>query len=195
MVNVTDTPLADLASEGRLLSPVFKGPTTRPDRFGFRGEIALQFAKQLSDEARPPQVRFDQVMTIASSSDTTIPFLAGVALSLGHLELLCQVLKGKLATAGKYFFFANNLDITKRFRIDFDGVPFWVLPLDEATVYNELLDLFGIERGDLKKLDTAGKLDAIADAAADFNATFPAISYDEATKIMGPIKIPENRPV
>lgn len=70
-----------------------------------------------------------------------------------------------------------------------------MLPLDEATVYNELRDLFNIDRGDLKKLDTAGKLQIVADAAAEFSEKFPEISFEEGLKIMGPIKIPENRPV
>ena len=32
---------------GRLLSPVHKGPTHRPGRFGFRGEIALKFQRPI----------------------------------------------------------------------------------------------------------------------------------------------------
>lgn len=195
MTAITDTPLAGLEAEGRLLSPVFKGPTATAGRFGFRGEIALKFQRALENEKRPPEVKFDQVMTIANAGEATIPFLAGVAPSLEHIGLLCELLGDKLSASGKYFFFATNLDISKRYQIAYGGATFWVLPLDEATVYNELLELLGIERNDLKKLDTAGKLDAVADAAAGFSATFPQISFDEGLKIMGPIKIRENRPV
>ena len=194
MTTIAETPLASLDAEGRLLSPVFKGPT-KPGYFGFRGEIALKFAQQFSDEARPPEIRLDQVMIVAKAGEPTIPFLAGVALSLEHLRLLCEVLGEKLSPAGKYFFFAGNLDISKRFSIAYGGTRFWVLPLDEATVYNELRDLFNIDRGDLKKLDTAGKLQIVADAAADFTEKFPEISFEEGLNIMGPIKVPENRPV
>jgi hypothetical protein len=194
MTTITETPLASLDAEGRLLSPVFKGPT-KPGCFGFRGEIALKFAQQFSDEARPPEVRFDQVMIVAKAGEPTIPFLAGVALSLEHLKLLCEVLGDKLSPGGKYFFFAGNLDISKRYQIAYGGTTFWVLPLEEATVYNELRDLFNIDRGDLKKLDTGGKLQIVADAAAGFTERFPAISFEEGLKIMGPIRIPENRPV
>lgn len=195
MTTINETPLATLEAEGRLMSPVFKGPTAKAGHFGFRGAIALKFAQKMSDEARPPELKFDQVMTLVSADDPTIPFLAGVALSLEHLNLLCEVLGDKLSPNGKYFFFAGNLDISKRYQIAYGGTKFWVLPLDEATVYNELLDLFGIERNDLKKLDTAGKLSAVADAAARFDDKFPEISFEEGLKIMGPIKIPDNRPV
>ncbi len=195
MTTINETPLASLETEGRLLSPVFKGATAKEGYFGFRGAIALKFAQKLSDEARPPEVKFDQVMTVAKAGETTIPFLAGVALSLEHLKLLCEVLGDKLSPQGKYFFFAGNLDISKRYQIPYGGTTFWVLPLEEATVYNELLDLFNIEKNDLKKLDTAGKLMAVAEAAAGFGEKFPEISFEEGLKIMGPIKIPENRPV
>ena len=194
MTTLTETTLASLDAEGRLLSPVFKGET-KPGYFGFRGEIALKFAQQFSDEARPPEIRFDQVMMLAKAGDPTIEFLAGVALSLEHMKLLCEVLGDKLSPTGKYFFFAGNLDIDKRYQIAYGGTTFWVLPLDEATVYNELRDLFDIDRGDLKKLNTAGKLQIVADAAAGFTDKFPEISFEEGLKVMGPIKIPENRPV
>lgn len=195
MSDILATPLARLEHEGRLLSPVHKGPTHRPGRSGFRGEIALRFQKSLENEKRPPEVKFDQVMAVADAGGTTLPFLAGVAVSLAHLEVLCEVLGELVDPHGKYFFFAGNLDISKRYDVRFGGALFHVLPLDEATVYNELLELFGVDRGDLKKLDTAGKLDAIAEAAARFEGRFPEIAYAEAVRIMGPVKIRENRPV
>ena len=53
-----------------------------------------------------------------------------------------------------------------------------------------------LEKGDLKKLDTAGKTDRVADAALKFDITFDTITYDEGLKLMGPVRNPnENRPV
>jgi len=195
MTTINETPFAKLEAEGRLLSPVFKGATTKPARFGFRGEIALEFQKAMADEKRPPETKLDQVMMVASAGEATIPFLAGFAHSLAHLKLLCEHLGDKLSPTGKYFFFAGNLDISKKYQIAYGGTTFWVMPLDEATVYNELLDMFRMEKSSLKKLETAGKLDAIADKAASFNEKWTAISFEEGLKIMGPIKIRENRPV
>lgn len=195
MTVITATPFADLDAEGRLLSPVHKGATNKPGRFGFRGEIALEFQKAMADEKRPPEIKLDQVMMVASAGDATIPFLAGFAPSLVHLRLLCEHVGDKLSPMGKYFFFAGNLDISRKYQIAYGGVTFWVLPLDEATVYNELLELFRMEKSDLKKLDTAAKLDAIADKAACFTEKWPEISFEEGLKIMGPIRIRENRPV
>ena len=195
MTSITETPYADLEAEGRLLSPVYKGALAKPGTFGFRGEIALKFQRAMADEKRPPEVKFDQVMSVAEAGAPAISFLAGVAPSLAHLKLLCEVLGDKLSPTGKYFFFAGNLDISQRFQIVYGGATFWILPLEEATVYNELLELFNIERGDLKKLDTAGKLSAVANGAAKFCARFKEISFEEGLQVMGPIKVRENRPV
>lgn len=195
MTVITDTPLAALDAEQRLLSPVFKGATAKPGSFAFRGEIALKFPVAMADEKRPPDIKFDQVMTVVEAGAPAIGFLAGMAPSLEHLKLLCEVLGDKLDASGKYFFFACNLDISLRFQIAYGGATFYVLPLDEATVYNELCELFRIERNDLKKLDTGAKLMALATAAAKFNGKFTAITFDEGLQIMGPIKVRENRPV
>jgi hypothetical protein len=195
MTHITETALASLDAEGRLLSPVFKGATTRAGRFAFRGEIALKYSATMADEKRPPEIKLDQVMTVANAGAATLPFLAGMAVSLAHLTLLCEVLGDKLGPDGKYFFFASNLDITKRYQIPYAGVTFHVLPLDESTVYNELTDLFHLDRTSLKKFDTGGKLLAIADGAAKFQLSFEEISFEQGLQVMGPIKIKENRPV
>jgi hypothetical protein len=196
MTPIDTTPLAALDADRRLLSPVYKGPAGKPGRYGFRGELALKFAQQYSDEARPPEVKVDQVMTVADAGSATLPFFAGFVASLAHLELLCDVLGDRVDAAGKYFLFAGNLDISKRFRIAYGGATWHVLPLDEATVYNELLELLYLEKNELKKLDTAGKTDRVADAALAFRGTFEPLAYEEGLKRMGPVRNPnENRPV
>jgi hypothetical protein len=195
MTTIDTTPLATLEAGKRLLSPVYMGPVGNAGRFGFRGELALKFAQQLSDEARPPEIKADQVMMVADGRTQSIPFFAAFVPSLAHLELVCEVLGERLDANGRYFLFAGNVDISKRYRIDFGGATFHVLPLDEATVYNELLELFRIDRGDLRKLDTAAKLAAIATAAGKFTADWPRIPYEEGLATMGAIKVRENRPV
>ena len=102
-----------------------------------------------------------------------------------------------LTAGGKYFLFCNNLDLSKKYQVPLRGAMFYVLPIDEATVYNELLELLYLEKGELKKLDTAGKTDYMADKALAFKASFPKIGYDECLNAwVGPVRNPyENRPV
>jgi|SRR5271169_1278902 len=185
--------IATLESQKRLLSPVYKGALKKAGSEGFRGEIALKFAAQLADEARPPEIAATQTMFAATGGK--FDFIACELDSLAYLENLRDVLSEFFKPEGQYFAFASNMDISKKYAITLDGIPFNVLPLDEATVYNELLDLIGLERNDLKKLDTGAKLDKIAEAAAKYRGKLPAVSFEQGKQEMGPIRIPENRPV
>ncbi len=196
MTNIADTAFARLEAEGRLVNPVLKAPTHKSGRYGFRGEFALKFAPKLADEARPPELTADQVMAVAEEGNPTIPFFACYLHSFEYLKPLADVLGGALSPAGKYFCFCNNIDLLKRYQVEYNGASFYVLPIDEAGVYNELLELLYLEKNNLKKLDTAGKLDRVADTAITFDGTFPSLSYDEGLKLMGPVRnVNENRPV
>ena len=99
-----------------------------------------------------------------------------------------DVMGDTLSPLGRYFAWCNNIDLRQKCRVEMNGVVWYVLPFDEATVYNEMLELLYIERNDLKKLDTAGKLDAIADKDMAFSADFEQISYEDGLKRMGPVR-------
>ncbi len=195
-LTIQDTALGRLEAEGRLLNSVLKAPTHKPGRFGFRGDIALKFQAKMADEARPPELTSDQVIAVAHQGESHLAFMAGFLLSFESISLLAEVLGDALSPKGKYFLFVDNIDISKKYEVDYGGATFYVLPIDESTVYNELLQLLYIEKNELKKLDTAGKTDAVADKALAFSQSFPKLSYEEGVKIMGPVRnIYENRPV
>jgi hypothetical protein len=197
---LADTAFARLDAQGRLLNPVLKGPTRKPGRFGFRGELALRFSPKLADEARPPELSCDQVIAVAQAGDARLAFFAGYLLSFEHLKDVAETLGDTLSAGGKYFLFCNNIDLSRKYQVPYKvgdtGALFYVLPIDEATVYNELLELLYLEKNELKKLDTAGKTDRVADAALKFDVTFDTITYAEGLALMGPVRNPnENRPV
>ena len=193
---IDETAFARLEAEGRLLNPVLKAPTHVAGRFGFRGELALRFAAKLADEARPPELTCDQVMAVATRGDDKLPFFCGWLLSFESLKDVAETLGDTLSAGGKYFLFCDNMDISKKYQVPYKGAMFYVLPILENTVYNEMLELLYLEKGDLKKKDTAGKLDAVANAALKFDVTFDTITYDEGLSLMGPVRNPnENRPV
>ncbi|HET9934484.1 MAG TPA: hypothetical protein VFQ35_27460, partial [Polyangiaceae bacterium] len=163
---------------------------------GFRGELALKFSAKVANEQRPPELVCQQVLTVTRAGDSALPFFAGYLLSFGDLKSLAEVLGKTTNAGGKYFVFCNNIDLGTRYQVPYGGVLWYILPIDEATVYNEMLELLHIDRNTLKKLDTAGKLDAIADAAREYDVTFDVMTYDEGVERMGPVRDPaENRPV
>jgi hypothetical protein len=196
MTTLQQTAFAKLDAQKRLQNPVLKEATKKPGRFGFRGELAIKFAEQLADEARPPEITADQVMAIAYEGESGIPFFTGYLLSFEYLSLVVEALGDTLKPDGKYFIFCNNIDLLKKYQVHMGGATFYIFPLDESTVYNELLELLRLEKNDLKKLDTASKLDIVADKALAFTANYPVITYEEGLKLMGPVRNPnENRPV
>jgi len=196
MPAITQTGFSRLETEGRLFNAVLKAPTKAQGRFGFRGDLALKFAPKFADEARPPELAVQQVLAASQVGGSTIEFFAAYLLSFEYLKPLAEVLGDTLSRQGKYFAFCNNVDLSAKYRVTMNGIPFFVLPMDESTVYNEILELLYIDRNDLKKLDTAAKLDVISDKAMQFAAGFEEISYEEGLRRMGPVRNPnENRPV
>ncbi len=116
MTSIDNTALARLDKEGRLLNAVLKGDTTKPGRFGFRGDIALKFQAQVADEKRPPDYSIEQVLTVAQEGEATIPVLAGYLHSFAYLADLAKVLDGALTPKGSYFIFCNNIDLLAKYR-------------------------------------------------------------------------------
>jgi hypothetical protein len=58
------------------------------------------------------------------------------------------------------------------------------------------MDLMSIDKNDVKKLNTAGKLDHLLDAAMGFDEKYDVITYEEGVTRMEPVKNRnENRPV
>jgi hypothetical protein len=196
MTTIEKTALNRLDQEGRLLNAVLKSPTTKPGRFGFRGDIALKFQSQVADEKRPPDFSIEQVLTIAQEGESTIPILAGYLHSFEYLQSVTEVLGNLLSPVGTYFMYCNNIDLLAKYRVTLDGVTFYVLPCDESTVWKEMLELMSIDKNDIKKLDTAGKLDYLLDAALGLDAKYEPITYEQGLGLMEPVKNRnENRPV
>ncbi len=196
MTSIAETPLGRLDQEGRLLNAVLKQETKVPGRFGFRGDIALEFQEQFADEKRPPETVMEQVITFADKDGTTIPVMAGYLQNFAFAEQVAKVLDGLLSPDGKYFLFCNNIDLLAKYRLEINGIAFFVLPCDESTVWKEMLELMDIDKNDIKKFDTAGKTDAVLDAAKAFSADYEVIDLAKGLSVMEPVKNRnENRPV
>ncbi|GAB4358644.1 MAG: hypothetical protein Kow0026_19680 [Oricola sp.] len=195
-IRIEDTLLGRLEEEGRLFNPVLKSATTKPGRFGFRGDIALAFQTQVADEKRPPEYCIEQVLTFTEDGDKSIPVMAGYLHSFGYLAKVVEVLGDLLSPEGTYFMFCNNIDPRAKYTVTLNGVTFLVLPCDESTVWKEMLELLYIEKTDVKSLNTAGKTDYVLDKALDFKGDFEAITYEQGLERMGPVRNRnENRPV
>jgi hypothetical protein len=194
-LKIEDTALARLDAEARLTHPIIKEEIS-PGRFGFRGEIALKFQQSMADEKRPPELSLWQVFTSARACEPTLEMFMAYLLSFEYLQSLMEVFGDLLKPGGKYFLYSNNQDFLIKYRIPMGDVMFYCLPIGEATAYNEFLELLFIDKNDIKKLNTGGKMDYIINKAMEFDADWEIISFEEGVKRMGPVRNPnENRPV
>ncbi|MET0389520.1 MAG: hypothetical protein ABW321_26340 [Polyangiales bacterium] len=196
MTSIADTPLARFETEGRLINPVIKDASKVAGRFLYRGELAVKLATRTERESRPPELKAEQVIAASQAGEKSLPFAAFYLLSFESLKPTAELLGDALGPDGKYFAFCSNIDLAQKYRVALNGVTFNILPLDESTVYNELLELLRIDRDSLKKLDALGKIDAIVNAVPKFKASYPEITYEKGLEVMQEVKNPgENRPV
>ncbi|MGB8277103.1 MAG: hypothetical protein WCF20_04090 [Methylovirgula sp.] len=193
--SIANTVFARLDKEGRLTHGILKEETS-PGRFAFRGELALKFESGIADEKRPPTLSAWQVMASAREGEPAFEFFVCYLLSFEYLEPLMEVIGDLLKPGGKYFLYVNNQDLLSKYRVPWGDIMFYSLPIGEATAYNELLEILYIDKNDIKKLNTAGKMDYITNKALEFHEDYEIISYEEGLKRMGPVRNPnENRPV
>lgn len=196
MTTIDQTAFASLEAEERLLNPVLKEKTTKPGRFGFRGTLAVKLARIIAGEKRPPDLAVDQVMAVAQEGEAHISFFTAFLLSFEEIVPLAELMGEKFGPKGVYILWVDNYP--KKAKVKVGEATFYVFPIIEATVYNETLELLSIDKNDVKKLDTAGKLDYVADKALkEFNGSkFEEITIEQGLERMGPVRNKnEGRPV
>jgi hypothetical protein len=167
---ITSPAFECLEAEGRLQKPAHKGPTHLAGRFGFRGEITLT--------TEPPML-LKETFAVADNGEAALSFLAGSLPSFKALPALIATLGPHIKAGGKYFIYVSDLDRASRYQVEFDGVSVYVLPIDDTSVYNELIDALYLDKMKMKKMDTAEKVDTIADGALKFGQVYETISYEE----------------
>lgn len=196
MTTIDKTAFAKLEAENRLFNPVVKAPGSKAGRFVFRGEFAIEFAKLTENERRPPSLMAQQVIAGAEEGKPALSFFTGFLLSFESLAPMSKALSSVLDGNGTYIAFCGNIDLDKSYSVQLDGATWYILPLDESSVYIEVLELLGLEKSELKKLSSVEKVEAILDGMKSLKKNYTPITYEEGLKIMGPVKDPgENRPV
>ena len=132
----------------------------------------------------------------AKEGESTFEVFMCYFLSFEYLQMTMEVMGDLFKPGGKYFLYSNNQDLLAKYRIPMGDVTFYCLAIGEATAYNEFLELLFIDKNDIKKLNTAGKMDYIVEEALKFDADWETISFEEGIKRMGPVRNPnEGRPV
>lgn len=126
--------------------------------FAYRGSLVVEAGRVLSnDRALPPKEIIKQV--ILTTNSDTIDFLACEITSIDTFEAFFAKYAAYLTPEGKYLLFI--CDVTTKGKFVYEGITFYAYPLDESSVWNELLDFADLPKGDLKKMSDKEKIDAI----------------------------------
>jgi len=174
MTDVSATPFAKLETDGSLLKPQLKADTHVEGRFGYRGDIAYD----------GPENFIKEVFAVSDGGKPYIDFLAGSIKEFAGIPKIVEHFGPALAADGKYMLYVFDMPRGARWYVECNGIKFFLVFIDDTSVYNELIDTFYVDKVKLKKYDTSAKLDALADVGVKFSKVedYEVISWDEAVK-------------
>ena len=153
--------------------------------FGYRGALIIQEGKKLSEtKVMPPKAQARQVIMI--SENDKIKFFACELETFGYFEQFIEKYKDFFDADSVNLLYVIDLDANGVF--EYQGVKFSAFMLDEGSVWNEVLDYFSLEKGELKKLSNEEKLEKIYDELATMSVESADKTYDEMLALMGTTK-------
>ncbi|MCF7983649.1 MAG: hypothetical protein K9L70_04545 [Thiohalocapsa sp.] len=158
------------------------GPTRQPGLQAFRGEfIVLEGDLNASAGKRtPPKALIKQAVLLADAEK--LRMLAGNFASVDELPELIARFKDDMAPECVLIFFIDNL--AESCQVDVDGKRFVLIQFRQGVLWNELTELFYIEKADLKGLSGEDKVVVLYEASTDFKPSYPTKTLDQvlATK-------------
>ncbi|MFZ2890962.1 hypothetical protein [Sulfuricurvum sp.] len=154
---------------------VYNAPTDAY-KYAYRGCLVVTEGKVITaDKSLPPKDIVKQVL-LATNNDT-IDFMALELQSLDLFESFVAKYKEYLSPTGKYLLFVS--DIIGKGSFVYEGITFNTFALDESSVWNDLLELGDLSKGDLKKMSDKEKIDAVAKEVSRSNLRLSEKTYEE----------------
>lgn len=149
---------------------------------GYRGSIIVEEGKQISaDRKLPPKIQATQVIMV--SDDSGIKLLTCELQSFNDFIPLFEKYKEFFTTDSLNILYVT--DLTGDGTFTYEGIEFTAYILDESSVWNELLELSDLEKGDMKKLTPSEKIEKLYDELLDSDTKEVAKSYEEMCEMIG----------
>jgi hypothetical protein len=175
------TPIEYIKTNNLAWQPSFSGELNG-DLYGYRGALIIEDGKQISpDRKLPPKIQAKQVIMI--SDDKKIKFLSCELESFEHFKPMFEKYKNFFDADSLNILYVTDLDGNGTFT--YDGIEFTAIMLDESSVWNELLDLSGLDKGDMKKLSSEEKIEALYEELKNTDVKESAKSYEEMCALIG----------
>lgn len=160
--------------------PSFNGAVG--DLEGYRGALIVEEGKALSpDRKLPPKIQAKQVIMVCD--EDTIKFFTCELDSFHDFAPMFEKYKPFFSPEGTYVLYVTDLEGEGTF--EYEGITFSAYALDESSVWNEILELVDLEKGDMKKLNPEEKIETLYDEVVDNDTTDAAKTYDEMCAMIG----------
>ncbi|WP_188108614.1 hypothetical protein [Sulfurimonas lithotrophica] len=149
---------------------------------GYRGALIVEEGKQLSpDRKLPPKIQAKQVIMV--SNDKGIKLLACELESFNHFKPMFEKYKEFFTPDSLNILYVTDLDGNGTFT--YEGIEFTAIMLDESSVWNELLEVADLEKGDMKKLSPAEKIEKMYDELLEADVQEAPKTYEEMCELIG----------
>jgi len=150
-----------------------KGETSIPGNFGYRGALVITEGKFLSPTKQlPPKATAKQVIAIAD--ENKLKFFAAELVTMDDFEPMMEKYKDYFDENTMVFLYI--IDIDKAVTLDYNGVKINAIQLDESSVWNEMVDVADLEKGDLKRLKLDAKTDTLVTELLKTKVSYPEVN-------------------
>lgn len=156
------------------------------DDYAYRGELIL-IPGEVGDahgHRKPPISLMRQ--TIIYEQGGKFVLLAGALDDLAEINNLLARYKDVFAPEMGAMLFVVN--ITERMLVKIDGMTFELIPMVEGTSWNEMMDMFALDKSDFKGQKPGQKVATLYDGYKDHTPKGTEVSLDEALTRTADIK-------
>lgn len=152
-----------------------KGKTSISGNYGYRGALVITEGKFLSATKQlPPKATAKQVIAIAD--ENKLKFFAAELVTMDDFEPMMEKYKDFFDENTMVFLYI--IDIDKDVTLNYNGVTIYALQLDESSVWNELVDVADLEKGDLKRLKLDAKTDTLVTELLKTKVSYPEVDLE-----------------
>ncbi|MFM8444681.1 MAG: hypothetical protein ACKN9W_15255 [Methylococcus sp.] len=163
---------------GLLFNANLKEATGQPGGFAYRGELVLKEGEVADAQGRrkPPLVVLKEAAVL--ETDGKLAFVCGFLDELGDLPLFVEIYGADCAeNLAAAIFIAN---IGKPMRVNLSGFGFVLIPLTQGFIWNELVEVLGMEKSDFKGLGAGDKVVTLAEEFRRYQPKYETVEFADA---------------
>jgi hypothetical protein len=160
----------------------------------YRGDLVLTLGEvgDALGHRKPPAATIKNTVVLAEGDK--IKFYAGSLDDLADLPKLMEHYKADFAPDVRLIVFVVN--IAKPLVIELDGFNFAAISMQEGLLWNELIDMAALEKGDFKGQSPLEKIVTVYKALVDYKPKGDKVGFPEALgRVVGDLKRAGRGPV